>query len=296
MYRINTYEKMGDLDALAMAAQDHPAQFVADHHTCFHVLGVRMDAVQIPHVVAQMAQWIRERRGCHTIAPTGMHGNVEAQRNPEFKGILNTTDLVVPDGMPLVWLGRRRGYDLPQRVYGPELLLAFSEQTQPEGYRHFFYGGGPGVAERLAESLKRRFPGLRVAGTFSPPFRALSKEEENEIMTMISLATPDVLWVGLGTPKQERWMYEHKSRLEVPVMVGVGAAFDMLSGRRRQAPRWMREHGLEWLFRLLQEPRRLWRRYLIYGTQFLAYLALESLKLKKFGPNGDTSRPSSAKP
>ena len=108
---------------------------------------------------------------------------------------------------------------------------------------------------------------------------------------MIGRAAPDVLWVGLGAPKQERWMHEHKNRLDVPVLVGVGAAFDMLSGRRKQAPRWMRDHGLEWLFRLLQEPRRLWRRYLIGGAQFVAYIALESLRLKKFGTSGETSRP-----
>jgi N-acetylglucosaminyldiphosphoundecaprenol N-acetyl-beta-D-mannosaminyltransferase len=207
---------------------------------------------------------------------------VEAQHDPSFKEILNSGDAVVPDGMPLIWLGRHRGHHLPRRVYGPDLMLDFCEKTAGRGYRHFFYGGEPGVPERLAESLKRRFPSMEVCGAFSPPFRPLDPQESQEHVATISRAAPDVLWVGLGTPKQERWMQEYRDKLQVPVVVSVGAAFDILSGRRKQAPRWMREHGFEWLFRLLQEPRRLWRRYLIYGLQFIAYLGLESLRLRHF--------------
>ncbi len=137
------------------------------------------------------------------------------------------------------------------------------------------------MAEQIAERFSRCFPGIVVAGTYSPPFRALAPEEDEQIVAMINRAVPE-LWVGLSTPKQERWMHEHRERLNVPVLVGVGAAFDINSGRTRQAPRWMREHGLEWLFRLLQEPRRLWRRYLLGGSQFLFYVGLELLGLKKF--------------
>ncbi len=249
---------------------------------CFQVLGVRVDAVRIPDVIAQMEQWIAERSGTRYITVTGMHGVTEAQHDPQSKRILNAADLVVPDGMPLVWLGRLRGHRLKRRVYGPELMLAFCEKTARKGYRHFFYGGAPGVAQQLASTLARRFPGLLVAGTYSPPFRPLSDQEEQEFAERIHFLAPDVLWVGLSTPKQERWMYEHRDRLKVPVMVGVGAAFDINSGRLRQAPRWMREHGLEWLFRLLQEPRRLWRRYVIYGSRFVWWVSLELLGLKKF--------------
>ncbi|PYT66581.1 MAG: glycosyltransferase [Acidobacteria bacterium] len=274
-----------------MSAQFRPSPVVKSHPR-FLLLGVLVDAVQIPDVISQMELWIHEKTGCHSIAATGMNGIVEAQHDPAFKQILNATNLVVPDGMPLVWLGRRRGHVLPRRVYGPELLLAFLEKTTGQGYRHFFYGAErePDVPELLVQTLKNRFPGTIVVGTHSRP-RLLDREDDEGVVSVISRAAPDVLWVGLGELRQVRWMYEHKNRLEVPVMVGVGAAFDMLSGRRRQAPRWMREHGLEWLFRLLQEPRRLWRRYLIYGTQFIAYLALESLKLRKFGSSGGTSRP-----
>ena len=249
----------------------------------FEVLGVQVHAVQTQDVVARMEEWIRNHSRCHTIAPTGMHGIVEAQHDPSFREILNLTDAVVPDGMPLVWLGRRRGHHLPRRVYGPDLMLEFCEKTAGRSYRHFFYGGEPGVPERVAESLKRRFPTIEVCGTFSPPMRLLDPEEDKEIAALISRAAPDVLWVGLGTPKQERWMHEHRDQLHVPVLVSVGAAFDILSGRRNQAPRWMRERGLEWLFRLLQEPRRLWRRYLIYGAEFIAYLAADRLRVKDFG-------------
>jgi N-acetylglucosaminyldiphosphoundecaprenol N-acetyl-beta-D-mannosaminyltransferase len=241
-----------------------------------------VDAVQIPDVVAEMERWIGERRGSHYIAVTGMHGVTEAQHDPELKRILNAADLVVPDGMPLVWLGRWRGYALRRRVYGPELMLEFCRATAGKGYRHFFYGGAPGVAGELAGRLRRQFPSLQVVGVFSPPFRPLRPDEDARVARRIRDAKPEVLWVGLSTPKQERWMYEHRESLEAPVMVGVGAAFDLNTGRVRQAPRWMRERGLEWFWRLLMEPRRLWRRYLIGGAEFVWLVALELLGLKKF--------------
>jgi len=246
----------------------------------FGVLGVQVDAIQIPDVIGRMEEWIADRSKSRFIAVTGMHGTVEAQHDQSFKEILRDADLVVPDGMPLVWLGRKRGYSLDRRVYGPELMGSFCKVTRAK-YRHYFYGGAPGVAQNLADILSRQ-SGVCIAGTYSPPFRPLTIQEDDEIVRLIRLAAPDVVWVGLSTPKQERWMFEHQKSVRVPVLVGVGAAFDLLTGTVRQGPGWMREHGLECVFRLWQEPRRLCRRYLIYGSEFVLKASLEAMGLKSF--------------
>lgn len=249
----------------------------------FRLLGVRVHAVQIPDAVAQIGRWIEEKQGCHYVAVTGMHGVMEAQHDPAFKQILNTADLVVSDGMPLVWAGRRHGFvSMKRRVYGPELMMTFCRQTAGRGYRHYFYGGAAGVPEHLAETLSRRFPGFQVAGCYSPPFRPLSEEEDHEVVARINASGADILWVGLSTPKQEKWMHAHREQLHVPVLMGVGAAFDLNTGRLTQAPAWMREHGMEWFFRLVMEPRRLWRRYLVLGSKFAWNVSLEMLNLKQY--------------
>jgi N-acetylglucosaminyldiphosphoundecaprenol N-acetyl-beta-D-mannosaminyltransferase len=246
----------------------------------FRVLGARVSATQIPEVVCQIREWIEQKRsGCY-ITVTGMHGIMESHHDSYFKAILEKADLVVPDGMPLVWLGRLRGHPLKRRVYGPELMKTFCQETGAQ-YRHFLYGGASEVPGQLAEQLHRRY-GTRVVGTYSPPFRPLTPSEEHHVTTLIRMAAPDLLWIGLSTPKQERWMAEYRQALNVPVMIGVGAAFDFLIGRVAQAPPWMQEHGLEWFFRLVHEPRRLWRRYLIYGSAFLWNVTLELLGIKDF--------------
>jgi len=248
----------------------------------YRVLGVRVDAVQIPGVIARMEEWIAARDRCRFIAVIDMHSVMEAWHAASFKKMLQAADLAVPDGYPLVWLGRRRGLAMKRRVYGPELMERFCESTAAKGYRHFFYGGAPGVAEELGARFARRYPGLRVAGAICPPFRALTEEEDEQAVSRINGAGADIVWVGLGAPKQERWMYEHRERLNAPVLAGVGAAFDFHTGRVAQAPAWMGEHGLEWLFRLSREPRRLWRRYLIHGSEFATLVLLESLGLMRF--------------
>jgi N-acetylglucosaminyldiphosphoundecaprenol N-acetyl-beta-D-mannosaminyltransferase len=249
----------------------------------FRVLGSRVNAVQIPEVMQQMRKWIEERRLGRYITVTGMHGIMEARRDLRFKDILEHADLVVPDGMPLVWLGRVHNHPLKRRVYGPELMETFCRETGAT-YRHFLYGGAANVPGLLAERLRRLY-GTRVVGTYSPPFRPLNPTEEHDVATRVRTAAPDILWVGLSTPKQERWMVDHRELLNVPVMVGVGAAFDFLIGKVAQAPSWMREHGLEWFFRLVSEPRRLWRRYLILGSAFVWNVALELLHVKNFNTN-----------
>lgn len=254
----------------------------------FPVLGVGVNAVQIPQVIQILENWIDESatlegRPSRYVAVTGMHGVSEAQHDNYFLSILQSADLVVPDGMPLVWLGRWRGFKLKRRVYGPELMETFFKQTGGR-YRHFFYGGAPGVAEKLAEVTTKKF-GINVVGIHCPPFRPLSPEEDAAVMRQISDSRADVVWVGLSTPKQERWMYEHREKISAPVMLGVGAAFDLNAGTLSQAPRFMRENGLEWLYRLLAEPKRLWRRYIINGGKFVWNVALELLGLKVFSAN-----------
>jgi N-acetylglucosaminyldiphosphoundecaprenol N-acetyl-beta-D-mannosaminyltransferase len=247
----------------------------------FSVLGVRVDSVQIQDTIRIIESWIQESGRSRYIAVTGMHGVSEAQRDPAFKIALSSADLIVPDGMPLVWLGRIRGFKrLKRRVYGPELMETFCRQTGDK-YRHFFYGGAPGVADMLAKVEHERY-GIQVAGTYCPPFCRLTPEEENEVQSIVNQASPDVLWIGLSTPKQETWMYEHRGKIGVPVMLGVGAAFDLNTGRLKQAPVWMRENGLEWFFRLIAEPRRLWRRYIINGSEFAWNVFLEIFGMKTF--------------
>jgi len=245
----------------------------------FQVLGVRVDAVEMTEAVRHVEQFVKQgQRGCY-VAVTGMHGVAEARQDPLFRKVLNCADLVVPDGMPLVWLGRRHGHPLRRRVTGSELMLAFCQKTGSR-YRHFFYGGRPGVAEELAQVLRQRYQ-IVTAGAYCPPYRPLTEEEDREVVARITKAAPDVLWVGLSTPKQERWMYEHRRKLEVPVMLGVGAAFDMNSGRMSRAPEWMQENGLEWLFRLLAEPRRLWKRYLVTIPRSTWRVSLELIHSSK---------------
>jgi N-acetylglucosaminyldiphosphoundecaprenol N-acetyl-beta-D-mannosaminyltransferase len=238
------------------------------------VLGVGVSAIDMRQALEAIHGWIN-RRELQYVCVTGVHGVMESRRDPDLQRIHNRAGLVTPDGMPLVWLARRAGFPWVNRVYGPDLLLACCEASRQHGYRHFFYGGGPGVPERLAERLVARFPGLQVAGTNSPPFRSLLPEEDTAIVEQINAAAPDIVWVGLSTPKQERWMDAHRPRLEAPVLIGVGAAFDFHAGTKRQAPRWMQRSGLEWLFRLSQEPRRLWRRYSYNNTRFVIELLVQ---------------------
>lgn len=241
------------------------------------MLGIPVHAVQIPDVVSHIHRWVHSGIKGRYIAVTGMHGIAESWNDDDFRRALDCADLVVPDGMPLVWLGRWHRYPLKRRVYGPELMETFCRETG-SAYRHFFYGGGTRTAERLANSLRDRYD-IVVAGTFTPPFRPLTEDEQLRAAALIRASEPDVLWVGLSTPKQEKWMLQNRGTLNIPVMLGVGAAFDINSGRTRQGPGWMRENGLEWLFRLITEPQRLWRRYLVSIPKAAGLVLLELMGL-----------------
>jgi len=204
------------------------------------------------------------------------HSMVEANRNPQLCAAMNA-DVVEPDGMPLVLLARRRGIKA-QRVCGPDFMPALVERGVPLGRTHFFFGGAPGVPEELARRLGEAYPGLKVVGTMSPPFREPTAEEEEELVAEINAAKPDYVWVGLGAPKQDLWVASHRERLEASALLAVGAAFDFHSGRRRRAPHWMQRTGTEWLFRLLMEPRRLASRYTVVNARFLWLVLKEGLR------------------
>ncbi|HEY7411389.1 MAG TPA: WecB/TagA/CpsF family glycosyltransferase [Vicinamibacteria bacterium] len=254
----------------------------------YSVLGVWVVACDPPSALAEVARWLRGGRRGYVCA-ANVHGVVEALRDPALRDVYNHAGLTVPDGMPLVWLGRLAGRSGVRRVYGPDLMLETCRLAAREGHRCYFYGGRPGVAEALAAEMTRRFPGLPVAGTQSPPFREApggeeEAAEEEAAVKRINAARTDVLFVGLGCPKQERWMARLRPALEAPVLMGVGAAFDFHTGRVRQAPAWLGRVGLEWLFRLFQEPRRLARRYLIGNTVFVAHTLLQKTGLRRYPP------------
>jgi N-acetylglucosaminyldiphosphoundecaprenol N-acetyl-beta-D-mannosaminyltransferase len=246
-----------------------------------NVLGVGLSVLNLRTALEAIAAAVRERRKGY-ICVTGVHGVMEAQDNPAFKKILNGAFLCTPDGMPMVWAGKLDGHGEMTRVYGPDLMLEVCAWSETTGCKHFFYGGADGVAELLAQKLKAKFPRLQVVGTYTPPFRPLNETEVKALEEQIRVAQPDMLWVGLSTPKQEKFMAEFLPRLDVTVMVGVGAAFDFHSGRISQAPRWMQHTGLEWLYRLGCEPRRLWKRYLRNNPLFVLNFFLQRTGLKKF--------------
>lgn len=230
----------------------------------YNVLGVGVSALtlaQTRDLVVSVRGKLRQGYICLGTA----HGLTEAGNDPELRRIFNEAWLTTPDGMPLVWLGPAG----VERVYGPDLMLAVCDAGRAAGLRHFFYGGLPGVAETLAEKLLARFPGLDVGGAATPPFHELNATERATLRDRIAAVRPDVIWVGLGTPKQERFMARHWRELDAGVLIGVGAAFDFHSGRVRQAPRWLQRSGFEWAFRLGTEPRRLGPRYLKTNPVFL---------------------------
>jgi N-acetylglucosaminyldiphosphoundecaprenol N-acetyl-beta-D-mannosaminyltransferase len=231
-------------------------------------LGVHVSAIDMDQALDEIARWI-EARSPHYVCFTGVHGVMESQHDEALRAIHNRSGLTTPDGMPMVWAAHWAGFPHVSRVYGPDVVLALSARAAQQGWSCFFYGGKEGVADRLASRLSSTLPGLRVVGTYSPPFRPLTNAEDTALVARIRAAAPDIVWVGLSTPKQERWMAAHVERLRVPVLLGVGAAFDIHAGVVAQAPAWMQRSGLEWLFRLSTDPRRLARRYLANNPRFV---------------------------
>jgi len=243
----------------------------------YDVLGVKISALdpfKAEEIIAAMIA--RRQKGYVCVAPVATV--MDCQENPGYRQVINNADLVTPDGAPIAWLGRLAGHKAARRTYGPDLMLQLCDHGRALGWKHFFYGGTPGVCDKLEHCLKVQFPGLNVVGKFSPPFTAQAERLGQDVLGLINAAQPDIIWVGLGAPKQDFWNVLNRSELDAPVLIGIGAAFDFLSGMKPQAPRWMQTLGLEWLFRLCCEPRRLWRRYLVGNTHFLWLLLVNRLR------------------
>jgi N-acetylglucosaminyldiphosphoundecaprenol N-acetyl-beta-D-mannosaminyltransferase len=238
----------------------------------FDVAGVPVALINMDIACREVQRRISERLGGYVIF-RDINGIVLASRDQQILAAHRDAAFVAPDGMPLVWLGRRLAPKEVSRVYGPDFLLEFCRRSAPLGLRHFFYGSTESVVQKLVSELKRQFPSLVICGCFSPPFRSIEGSSSENDVARIRAARPDIIWVGLGTPKQELWMHMHAPELPECVLLGVGAAFDFHSKTKPQAPRWLRQAGFEWLFRLLTEPRRLGRRYLVGIPQFLWLVA-----------------------
>ena len=237
----------------------------------FDVLGVRVSALNLDKAAGLIAGMIsRRERGYVCVAPVSTV--VDARRSPAYREVLNGASLITPDGMPLVWLGRRQGFRDVHRTYGPDLMMTLCKAGEGRGWRHFFYGGSEEVCARLSARLREECPDVQIAGAIAPPYIPKAGQLSAEVAAAINAARPDILWVGLGSPKQDYWLALNRQLLDVPVMIGIGAAFDFHAGVKPQAPLWMQRSGLEWLFRLSCEPGRLWKRYLVGNSLFLWWM------------------------
>jgi N-acetylglucosaminyldiphosphoundecaprenol N-acetyl-beta-D-mannosaminyltransferase len=242
------------------------------------ILGIPVAMTDYDEAMRAMDEMVATRERGYVVA-AAVHAIMVGHDDPEMRDALLGSTLTVPDGMPVVWAANWLGEELPDRVYGPELMRRYNDRCAERGHRVWLYGGrDQGSLVQLALAMRRRHQGINIVGGYSPPFRSLNEEEEQAIVDQINEARPDVLWVGIGVPKQELWMHRMRDRLEVPVMGGVGAAFDLHAGRVSQAPDWMQERGLEWTYRIAQEPRRLLPRYLYYNPRFLASIAGQLLR------------------
>lgn len=239
------------------------------------VFGVPVDALSWTEAVHRIFAWAKDRE-IRTVCFCNVHSVVTAMQDEAHMRALKAADLVAPDGAPVAWRLRRLGHDNQERISGPDLMWACCRRAATDGTEMLLYGGSPAVLRKLQARLLDEFPGINIVGAVSPLFRTLSKEEDAEVVEAINQSGARIVWVGLGCPKQEAWMFEHIGKIRA-VLVGVGAAFDFQAGSVKRAPLWMQHNGLEWLHRLWQNPRRLWKRYLIANTVFAFYVVKDAL-------------------
>ena len=243
-----------------------------------NILGHAVDAINLQQAVTTIEGWIARRESPQYVCCADVNVIMSGRRDPALRRLYNGAGLLTPDGMPLVWWCRLAGQAHTSRVYGPDLLLALCGR----GHRHFFYGTTKATLALLVAQLQVQWPQMEIAGTYAPPFREMTPEEEAGSIAQIKASNADVVWVGLGSPKQDRWMATHIDSLNAPVLIGVGAAFDFIAGIKPQAPIWMQRNGLEWLFRLATEPRRLWKRYARNIPAFVVLSVLQWLGWRQF--------------
>jgi N-acetylglucosaminyldiphosphoundecaprenol N-acetyl-beta-D-mannosaminyltransferase len=269
----------------------------ADRHDCPNVLGVRVNPLDLEQALGGVADFLRRRAKGYVCAVT-VNGVLEALADAQLADAYMDAAMVIPDGRPMVWVGRAQGHRGIRQVTGPDMMEAIFSRPGFAGYSHFFYGGKPGVVDELAEMWMERFPGTRVAGTYTPPFRDLTPVEEKSLIDLIHQCRPDIIWIGIGAPRQELFMRRLVPHLHHGLLFGVGAAFDFHTGRIRDCAPWIKRIGFQWLHRLLQDPRRLWRRNL-RNVAFLWHIALQLTGLKKYEPrpaSGEASRVAAPQP
>jgi len=241
------------------------------------LLGVNVSRVNPVLAVRQICQWVIDKQRTYVcVAPVATL--VDARRDPKYLQAVNGAGMVTPDGMPVVWLAKSKGCKDIARTYGPDLMLDVCNQGQDLGLRHFLYGGTESTLEKLQQKLLELYPAIKIVEAYAPPFKTGVWTEDQEIIDRINNSEADIIWVGLGSPKQDFWLQLHRPLLHAPVIVGAGAAFDFLSGVKPQAPKWMQQIGMEWFFRLCSEPKRLWKRYLIGNSLFILYLIRDSFR------------------
>jgi N-acetylglucosaminyldiphosphoundecaprenol N-acetyl-beta-D-mannosaminyltransferase len=245
------------------------------------VLNVAIAALDMEEAIRRIAAELKAHRKGY-ICMAGVHGIMETRRDPVLATIFARSRVTLPDGMPTVWIGRWQGHKQMQRVAGPDLMLEVFRRAEFASYTHFFYGGEPGVAEQLRKRFMCQFPWAQVVGTYTPPFRDLTREEERHLIEKIRKLRPDMIWVGISTPKQERFMYRYLPVLDTTLMFGVGAAYDFHTGRIKDSPQWVKTIGMQWFHRLLQDPRRLWKRYLRNNSAFLWQIGAQLTGIKTY--------------
>jgi N-acetylglucosaminyldiphosphoundecaprenol N-acetyl-beta-D-mannosaminyltransferase len=248
--------------------------------TRVNILGIGANPITMEDALDQIGDWIVQREKNY-VCVMPAHSVMDCFEDPELRRIFNRSGMTTPDGMSIVWLLKLNGYRFVERVYGPDLMISAMSISKTKKWRHYFLGGTQEVLDRLQDSIRSEYPGVEIRGTFSPPFRPLTQDEENQIVKKINESQADILWVGMGSPRQEKWMAENKQKMDVPVMIGVGAAFDFLSGAKPQAPQWVQKSGMEWFYRLCKEPGRLWKRYIRY-PKFVILALCQLLKLKEY--------------